>query len=247
MLRGGCLYPCFQLTIFYPSKGDLNVLSNLCAFLRSWLSRLLSCYRKKDRRRAKYQLMHTVRVNHAARKDAHECIQGIDTDLGRFGVYLNHPVIKTAAAAAIGQNLRRLGPLVLPFSEMVRFQGFPASAALRYVPLSHCTAWQQQPLASICLASGPALPYSGLLCSLCLLSAMSSSWNWSLPIMSPLTITIAAVPRAHRASTEQCLSSLQIKAARNRDTKAVPNFSKAFKHVCIHPGARFVIEKVRSN
>ena len=74
--------------------------------------------------------MHTVRVNHAARKDAHECIQGIDTDLGRFCVYLNHPVIKTAAAAAIGQNLRRLGPLVLPFSEMVRAQDFAARAAL---------------------------------------------------------------------------------------------------------------------
>ena len=75
--------------------------------------------------------MHTVRVNHAARKDAHECIQGIDTDLGRFGVYLNHPVIKTAAAAAIGQNLRRLGPLVLPFSEMVRSQGAAAKCCSR--------------------------------------------------------------------------------------------------------------------
>ena len=44
-----------------------------------------------------------------------------------------------------------------------------------------------------------------------------------------------------------CACPLQIKAARNKDTKAVPDFSKAFAHVCIHPGARFVIEKVRSS
>ena len=114
--------------------------------------------------------MHTVRVNHAARKDAHECIQGIDTDLGRFGVYLNHPVIKTAAAAAIGQNLRRLGPLVLPFSEMVRPQGSAASAAPGHAPLFHCTACHMKSSYShqlaFALPEARVMPGSDILCTL---------------------------------------------------------------------------------
>ncbi|CAL8464193.1 g3728 [Coccomyxa elongata] len=110
--------------------------------------------RPRDRRRAKYQLLHTVRVNRAADTDAHTCIRGIDTDRGGYGVYLNTPVVKTAAASAIGANLRRLGPLVLPLSEL-------------------------------------------------------------------------------------------IKAAKCKDPEFVPDFSTAFDHVCIHPGARFVIEKIR--
>ena len=44
---------------------------------------------------------------------------------------------------------------------------------------------------------------------------------------------------------ETCILLVQVSAARSRNTKAVPDFSKAFAHVCIHPGARFVIEKIR--
>jgi 3-ketoacyl-CoA synthase len=78
-----------------------------------------SARRRKDRRRAKYELLHLTRVLYTGR-DAHACIGYRNDAAGRKGVYIDQGVLKEAAARAITGNLRRLGPSVLPWSEMAR-------------------------------------------------------------------------------------------------------------------------------
>ena len=53
---------------------------------------------------------------------------------GHVGIQLEHRQIRKSAAAAIASNLRRLGPRVLPMSEMVRPRNLhPRSARAAHV------------------------------------------------------------------------------------------------------------------
>jgi hypothetical protein len=75
--------------------------------------------RPKDLRRSKYELMHTVRVHLGCEDDAFGCMgNGEDAD-GIKGVFLRRNVVNVAGRS-LKINLQRLGPLVLPFSEIVR-------------------------------------------------------------------------------------------------------------------------------
>ena len=59
---------------------------------------------------------------------AHTSIGYRNDSEGNKGVYIDPDVVKEAAAQAITANLRRLGPSVLPWSEMARL----------YLPLRCC-------------------------------------------------------------------------------------------------------------
>ena len=76
-------------------------------------------YRPKDLKRAKYQLEHTVRVHLGCEDDAFGCMGNGEDSEGIKGVFLRRNVVNVAGRA-LKVNLQRLGPLVLPITEMVR-------------------------------------------------------------------------------------------------------------------------------
>jgi hypothetical protein len=85
-----------------------------CLAERIWLG----C-RPKDIRRAKYELVHTVRVHLGCEDDAFGCMGNGEDSEGIKGVFLRRNVV-SVAGRALKVNLQRLGPLTLPITEMVR-------------------------------------------------------------------------------------------------------------------------------
>ena len=78
--------------------------------------------RRKDYWRAKYKLVHVVRT-HMGAKDAHyNCVYQQEDSEGRVGVHLSKDLVGVAGHA-LKANLARLGPLVLPISEQLKFLG----------------------------------------------------------------------------------------------------------------------------
>lgn len=94
-----------------------------------------------QRPRAKYELHHIVRVHLGADDVAHECVYQHEDAKGIVGVELNRDLVKVAGRA-LQKNMTKMGPLVLPLSEQVRFAFNyvarallpPASAPPPYTP-----------------------------------------------------------------------------------------------------------------
>ncbi|GAB4835792.1 hypothetical protein Ancab_000708 [Ancistrocladus abbreviatus] len=73
-----------------------------------------------DRSKAKYELQHIVRTHLAAKDSAYNCIiQQVD-DEGHTGVSLSRNVVHVAGEA-LQINMATLGPLVLPYSELILY------------------------------------------------------------------------------------------------------------------------------
>jgi 3-ketoacyl-CoA synthase len=94
------------------------LLSN-CLFRMGGAAILLS-NKIRDRRRSKYKLLHTVRINKAASDVAYEAVYQCEDDKGITGVRLSRDLIKVVGDA-LRSNLTILGPLVLPLSEQATF------------------------------------------------------------------------------------------------------------------------------
>ena len=72
----------------------------------------------KDRAAAKYDLIHTVRVHTGREDDSFGCM-GVGEDKDQvLGVFLRRNVV-AVAGRAMAKNLRKIGPLVLPWIEQV--------------------------------------------------------------------------------------------------------------------------------
>ncbi|BDA41114.1 3-ketoacyl-CoA synthase 2 [Coccomyxa sp. Obi] len=76
--------------------------------------------RISERWRAKYELQHVVRVHLGADDTAYECVYQREDEKGAVGVELNRDLVKVAGKA-LEKNMTRMGPLVLPMSEQLRF------------------------------------------------------------------------------------------------------------------------------
>jgi 3-ketoacyl-CoA synthase len=76
--------------------------------------------RGSDRRRAKYQLVHTVRTHRGASDQSYGCVTQEEDGEGRVGVSLSKELM-SVAGEALRTNITTLGPLVLPLSEQLRF------------------------------------------------------------------------------------------------------------------------------
>ncbi|XP_062216733.1 probable 3-ketoacyl-CoA synthase 20 [Phragmites australis] len=76
--------------------------------------------RRSDRRRAKYQLVHTVRTHRGASDQSYSCVTQEEDDKGHVGVSLSKELM-SVAGEALRTNITTLGPLVLPLSEQLRF------------------------------------------------------------------------------------------------------------------------------
>jgi 3-ketoacyl-CoA synthase len=83
--------------------------------------------RPSDARAAKYTLRHVVRTNLAADDEAFGCIWQTDDEEHKTGVMLKKELI-SVAGRAVARNMGRLGPLVLPAGEQLKYA---ANAALR--------------------------------------------------------------------------------------------------------------------
>lgn len=76
--------------------------------------------RAADRRRAKYQLVHTVRTHRGASDRSYGCVTQEEDPEGNVGVSLSKELM-SVAGEALRTNITTLGPLVLPLSEQLRF------------------------------------------------------------------------------------------------------------------------------
>merc|ERR1712100_135582 len=75
-----------------------------------------------DRRRAKYQLKTTVRVTKAASDAAYHAVYQTEDSEGNRGVHLVHArELMKVVGDALKTNMTVLGPLVLPWSEKLKF------------------------------------------------------------------------------------------------------------------------------
>jgi 3-ketoacyl-CoA synthase len=76
--------------------------------------------KRSERRRARYELEHVVRVHLGADEKAFRCVYQHEDAEGNVGVELNQDLVKVAARA-LETNLTRLGPRVLPWAEKLAF------------------------------------------------------------------------------------------------------------------------------
>jgi hypothetical protein len=85
--------------------------------------------KEAERPRAKYELEHLVRVHLGADDVAYECVFQREDDRGVVGVELNRDLVKVAGRA-LERNLTKMGPLVLPLAEQLKFAGSLVARAL---------------------------------------------------------------------------------------------------------------------
>ncbi|GFP98423.1 3-ketoacyl-coa synthase 4 [Phtheirospermum japonicum] len=83
-------------------------------------SALLLSNKSKDRRRAKYKLVHVVRTHKGADDKAFNCVYQEQDAAGKTGVSLSKDLM-AIAGGALKTNITTLGPLVLPISEQLLF------------------------------------------------------------------------------------------------------------------------------
>ncbi|KAK9845441.1 hypothetical protein WJX81_006494 [Elliptochloris bilobata] len=108
---------CEPITLGMAANNDLDFLGNL-SLMRTGAAAVLLTNRRRDRARAKYELLHTTRVllPHDA---AFGAIQWRQDGEGVAGLRFRARAIVAAASTAVRANLTVLAPLVLPLSELV--------------------------------------------------------------------------------------------------------------------------------
>ncbi|KAL0348921.1 UNVERIFIED_CONTAM: 3-ketoacyl-CoA synthase 11 [Sesamum angustifolium] len=103
---------------YYAGKDRTKLLPN-CLFRMGGAAILLS-NRFSDRRLSKYELMHTLRTHKGADDRAYKCVFQEEDEAGNLGVSLSKDLI-AAAGQTLKENIKALGPLVLPLSEQFLF------------------------------------------------------------------------------------------------------------------------------
>jgi FAE1/Type III polyketide synthase-like protein len=97
-----------------------------CLFRSNGSAVLLSTARRVGAARAKYTLPLIVRTHLAADETAYACVYQTEDADGNLGVRLNKDLM-TVGADALRANLARLGPAVLPWSELARYAAVTAA------------------------------------------------------------------------------------------------------------------------
>ncbi|KAL8171179.1 hypothetical protein V2J09_022983 [Rumex salicifolius] len=108
-----------NITLNWYWGNDRSMILSNCLFRMGGAAILLS-NKRSDRRRSKYQLIHTVRTHKGADDRSYGCVfQKEDAD-GKIGVSLSKDLM-AVAGEALKSNITTLGPLVLPMSEQLLF------------------------------------------------------------------------------------------------------------------------------
>jgi 3-ketoacyl-CoA synthase len=108
-----------NITLNWYVGNDRSMLVSNCLFRMGGAALLLS-NRRSARRRAKYQLVHTVRTHRGADDRGFACVTQREDADGRVGVALSKDLM-AVAGEALKTNITTLGPLVLPVSEQLLF------------------------------------------------------------------------------------------------------------------------------
>ncbi|XP_057771433.1 3-ketoacyl-CoA synthase 20-like [Salvia miltiorrhiza] len=108
-----------NITLNWYFGNNRSMLVSNCIFRMGGAAILLS-NRPADRRRAKYQLIHTVRTHKGADDKSYGCVFQEEDDARHVGVALSKDLM-AVAGEALKTNITTLGPLVLPMSEQLLF------------------------------------------------------------------------------------------------------------------------------
>ena len=103
---------------WYRGNEKSMLLSN-CLF-RCGAAAILLSNRAADRRRARFQLLHTVRTHIGKNDEAYRSVYQEEDAAGIRGVRLSKQIMQIAGDA-LKSNIATLGPLVLPVSEQLKF------------------------------------------------------------------------------------------------------------------------------
>ncbi|CAL4970710.1 unnamed protein product [Urochloa decumbens] len=117
-----------NITLNWYAGNDRSKLVTNCLFRMGGAAVLLS-NRRSDRRRAKYELVHTVRTHKGADDRCYGCVTQEEDGEGKLGVSLSRDLM-AVAGGALKDNITTLGPLVLPVSEQLLFMATLAARKL---------------------------------------------------------------------------------------------------------------------
>ena len=126
IVRGLLPLVCFSSGSIMSSRlhevGRSCLPSGIQIFSTVVLTNPVSCFRRKDYWRAKFELLHVVRTHMGASDQRYGCVYQREDSLGRVGVHLSKELM-AIAGHALKANITTLGPLVLPVSEQLIFFG----------------------------------------------------------------------------------------------------------------------------
>ncbi|XP_057959212.1 3-ketoacyl-CoA synthase 11-like [Malania oleifera] len=108
-----------NITLNWYLGNNRSMLVSNCLFRMGGAAVLLS-NRFSDRRRSKYQLMHTVRTHKGADDSCYDCVFQKEDEKDEIGVSLSKDLMMVAREA-LRTNITTLGPLVLPITEQLLF------------------------------------------------------------------------------------------------------------------------------
>ncbi|KAG5554586.1 hypothetical protein RHGRI_012225 [Rhododendron griersonianum] len=108
-----------NITLNWYFSNNRSMLVSNCLFRMGGAAILLS-NRSSDRRRSKYQLIHTVRTHKGADDKCYDCVFQEEDNNKKIGVALSKDLM-AVAGEALKTNITTLGPLVLPMSEQLLF------------------------------------------------------------------------------------------------------------------------------
>ncbi|KAF3786562.1 3-ketoacyl-CoA synthase 11 [Nymphaea thermarum] len=108
-----------NITLNWYFGNERSMLVSNCLF-RMGGAAILFSNRRSDRRRSKYELVHTVRTHKGAEDQCYNCVYQREDEQGKIGVALSKDLM-AVAGDALKTNITTLGPLVLPMSEQLLF------------------------------------------------------------------------------------------------------------------------------
>lgn len=108
-----------NITLNWYFGNNRSMLVSNCIFRMGGAAILLS-NKSSDRRRSKYQLIHTVRTHKGADDRSYGCVFQEEDENKKIGVSLSKDLM-AVAGEALKTNITTLGPLVLPMSEQLLF------------------------------------------------------------------------------------------------------------------------------
>ena len=224
-----------------PAGNERSMLLSNCLF-RCGAAAILLSNRAADRRRARFQLLHTVRTHIGKNDEAYRSVYQEEDAAGIRGVRLSKQIMQIAGDA-LKSNIATLGPLVLPVSEQLKFvvnlvarralsgklpagvRGVARALASRLLPW--CPGYKGG-------APAPARP-----------PPAKEAAKPAAPPAEPK-------PPPQPAAAEATLGTraLPSPSSTRRDSASplaallppyVPDFTRAFEWICVHTGGRAVI------
>eukprot|EP00249_Psilotum_nudum_P025904 c3098_g1_i1 orf=1027-2610(+) len=108
-----------NITLNWYWGNDRSMLVSNCIFRMGGASILLS-NKRSERKRAKYELVHSVRTHKGADDKSYQCVFQKEDEDKKVGISLSKELM-AVAGNALKTNITTLGPLVLPLSEQILF------------------------------------------------------------------------------------------------------------------------------